>query len=119
MKLIWNKGLFIKTSLLRYIPFIAFQPIGITLGPIVLVDKDCLSRNLINHEAVHVRQYIETLFIGFLVLYLLFWLRGIISGYDSYESYKRIPFEIEASDYSSKFEERKWFGWIKYIKQPS
>jgi hypothetical protein len=116
MKLIWNKGLFLTTPLLSYIPFIPFQPAAITLGIVVLINKDYSSKSLIDHEAVHVRQYVELLFVGFVLLYFLFWIKGILTGLNSYESYKSIPFEKEAEDYSHRFQERKWFGWIHYIK---
>jgi hypothetical protein len=119
MDLIWSKGLFIRTSLLSYIPFIPFQPTALSLGLVVLINKDYYSEDLISHEAIHVRQYIELLFVGFIILYFAFWIKGMLTGLDSYESYKNIPFEKEAEAYSSKFEERKWFGWIRFVKNPN
>ena len=115
MSFTWPKGIFIRTRLLRCFRFLGVGLSGLTLGPVVLLDPDSDNERLRDHEAVHVRQYLELLFVGFILLYISFWLLGIIRGLSCRESYLASPFELEARDFSEKFEERKWFGWLSYI----
>ena len=48
---------------------------AITLGPIV-ISRNKIGEVTKNHEAIHFQQYLETLFIGFLLVYLWDWLMG-------------------------------------------
>ena len=69
-------------------------------------------------SAIHYQQYLETAFVGFIFLYLLTWLWGVITNKNPAESYKNIPFEREA--YANHHDEnylknRKRFAWIQYI----
>ena len=115
MSFTWPKGIFIRTRLLRCFRLLGFGLSGLTLGLVVLLDPDSDNEKLRNHEAVHVRQYLELLFVGFILLYVFFWLLGMFRGLSSGESYLANPFELEARDFSERFEERKWFGWLGYI----
>ena len=68
-----------------------------TLGRLVLVrrrvaDDQCLLR----HELVHVRQWRELGWIGFLARYLGSYLRWRLRGYGHWAAYRRIPLEVEA-----------------------
>ena len=68
----------------------------------------------LNHEEIHLAQQKELLFIGFYLLYILFWLFNLITFKKAYMS---IPFEKEAyfnelnNDY---LKIRKPFAWLKY-----
>jgi len=113
------KPLFIENS---RVPIVLsyFAPIeisAITLGPIVL-SRGEISEVTKRHETIHYQQYLETAFVGFIFLYLLTWLWGVITNKNPAESYKNIPFEREA--YANHHDEnylknRKRFAWIHYI----
>lgn len=69
------------------------------------------------HETIHFQQQLELLFVGQWLLYVLFWLRGLVKQSGA-ESYRSNPFELEA--YSKELEEdylenRPRFAWLKYI----
>ena len=114
-----SKPLFVENSRIpKYLSWIA--PINInaiTLGPIVL-SQGTISEQTKRHETIHWQQYIETLIIGFLFLYLLFWLYGLIKYRgDGKKAYAQIPFEQEAYHkdiYIDYLEKRKRFTWLKY-----
>ena len=75
-----------------------FAPIeigAITLGPFVF-SRGVMSDVTKNHEAIHWEQYKELFIIGFLVMYLFFWVRGLIRYKDGKIAYAMIPFEQEA-----------------------
>lgn len=100
--------------------FEIFSPIeigAITLGPVVL-SKEELHERVVTHETIHFQQYIETLFFGFIILYLSFWLINLLRGMSPQEAYLNIPFEKEAYDNDHNFVyplTRKRFCWIKMI----
>lgn len=91
---------------------------AITLGPIIIC-RGVLSEDTKRHETIHYLQYKETLFIGFLLIYLFDFLwAAIISGKGfSREAYLAIRFEQEAWDKDSEedyLEKRKSFSWRNY-----
>jgi hypothetical protein len=70
---------------------------AITIGPIVSVRRDAVhSARLLRHEAVHVRQWREHGFLGFLMRYVGAYARLRLRGYGHWAAYRRIPFEVEA-----------------------
>jgi hypothetical protein len=89
---------------------------AITLFPFVFI-RDEGSKIIIRHETIHFRQYVETLIIGFLLIYLFDFIIGLIKYREPYRAYYRIRFEQEAykndlyDDYLGK---RKLFSWMKY-----
>ena len=93
-----------------------FAPItigAITLGPLVFSRRE-MSEETKNHEAIHWQQYIETGIIGFVVLYLFFWLWNLIKLRDGALAYAMIPFEREAYAYDHHLDyldERKRYAW--------
>ncbi len=95
-----------------------FSPIdinAITLGPFV-VSRGEMSETTKNHETIHWQQYIETGIVGFLLLYLFYWLVGMVKYRDGSKAYYRIPFEQEA--YSNQDNPyyvltRKRWGWFR------
>ena len=96
-----------------------FAPINInaiTLGPFVF-SRGVLSERVKRHETIHFQQYIETLFIGFLLIYLYDYIRsGFKLGFNR-DAYLNIRFEQEAYDNDSDVDylkNRKHFAWLKY-----
>ena len=116
-KLQYSTPIFVENSkLLRYLSF--FSPINITaitLGPVVLSGGE-MSKETKNHETIHWQQYIETGIIGFLILYLIYWIIGLIKYKSGSIAYHRIPFEQEAyenQENSYYFIVRKRYNWRK------
>ena len=97
-----------------------FSPIdigAITIGPFVF-SRGEMTDVLKNHETIHWQQYKETLIIGFLLLYLIFWVWGLAKYRDGKVAYAMIPFEREAYDNDEDLEylrNRKHYAWIDYI----
>ena len=89
---------------------------AITLGPVVL-SSGTMSENTRRHETIHWEQYKELLIVGFIFLYLLFWLRNLLSGLDGKGAYMNIPFEKEAyenHDDRGYLFHRKRYAWWSY-----
>lgn len=94
---------------------------AITLGPFVFC-RGKVSDITRNHENIHWQQYIETGIIGFIILYLVFWLIGLYKFRDGAFAYHWIPFEREAyaNDANANYlKDRKRYNWIKYLKRNS
>lgn len=71
-----------------------------------------------NHETIHYKQWVELLFVGFLILYPLFWIVGLLRYRDGTMAYMNIPFEIEAYQHDQDLEylsRRKSYSWVKYV----
>jgi len=54
------------------------------------------NQRLLRHELVHVRQWRQHGFSGFLVRYLGAYLRWRLRRWPHWAAYRRIPFEVEA-----------------------
>lgn len=115
-----KKPIFLENSrvpvILSYLAPIEIN--AITLGFIVFARGE-LSETTKRHETIHYRQYLELLFIGFLVLYIYDFLYAAIikrKGF-SREAYLSIRFEQEAWDcdeYINYLEIRKHYAWRLY-----
>lgn len=68
---------------------------AIALGKHIFVDGDANPR-LIRHESIHCYQWVETYYIGFLLLYLKDWVHGLFKFRNEYQAYKNIRAEQEA-----------------------
>ena len=96
-----------------------FAPIdigAITLGPVV-ISRDEMSEQTKRHETIHYQQYLELFFVGFIILYVGFWLWNIIGGASRRDAYYKIPFELEAysNDQNENYlQERKRYAWTYY-----
>lgn len=108
-----------NSNLVKYLSYLS--PINIwaiTLGPIVLC-RGKISQRVRRHETIHYRQYLETFFIGFILIYLYdFLYQAIINrkGF-SKDAYKSIRFEQEAYDKDDDFlylKFRKRYAWLRY-----
>lgn len=112
-----SKPLFFEQS---YVPAVLsiFAPIeinAITLGPFVF-SRNEMSEVTKNHETIHWQQYIETGIFGFLLLYLIFWIIGLIKYGNGELAYYRIPFEQEAYENDGNFDycrTRKRYAWME------
>mgnify|MGYP001160126595 CR=1 FL=1 len=68
-----------------------------------------------NHETIHFQQYLETLFVGFLLLYLWDWLKGLVIHKSGQIAYYSIRAEQEAylNDNNLNYlQERDRFKWL-------
>ena len=109
--------MFIKTRLAAWFSF-GFAN-GITLFPFVLIAPTVrLSRRLVTHERIHLRQQTELLVLPFYVLYLLEYLVGLIRFRSRYQAYRNISFEKEAysNDTNSRYlQARPLWNWRRYL----
>jgi hypothetical protein len=70
---------------------------AITIGSLVSVRRGHeRDERLLRHELVHVRQWAELGFVGFLWLYLGAYVHWRVRGYGHWAAYRRIPLECEA-----------------------
>jgi len=94
-----------------------FIPIkAITIGPFIFVDGEP-SETLLSHEMIHVQQYKELWYVGFLFLYLMDWVHGLLVYRNFREAYRAIRFEQEAR-YGEKdsgyLSARQRFAWKSF-----
>ena len=99
-----------------------FSPIeigAITLGPFIF-SRGTMSVRTRNHEYIHWEQYKETLVFGFLLLYVLFYIIGLVKYRSGSLAYYNIPFEREAYDNDKNlgyiFHRKRW-SWIQYLRK--
>lgn len=94
-----------------------FISIGaITLWPFV-ISRTKLNETTLRHETIHIKQQQELLIIGFYLLYVFYWLRGMWAYKDSYIAYYSIPFELEAYEHENDPEylnKRPLWAWRNY-----
>jgi hypothetical protein len=70
---------------------------AITIGPVVSIRRArAEDERLVRHELVHVRQWRELGFFGFLRIYLTSYVYWRLKGYGHWAAYRRIPLECEA-----------------------
>ena len=78
-----------------------------------------MGKRLKRHETIHFQQMLETLVIGFLLLYLWDYVKGYIKYKDGAKAYRRIRAEQEAydKDFTAGYlQERKRYQWIRKYK---
>jgi hypothetical protein len=92
--------------------------IAISLACLVFVRKGHDSERLRLHERVHWEQWKELWIVGFLVLYLASFVRGMIVYRSLDKAYLNIPFEREAREaellVGYQINRRKRFCWREY-----
>lgn len=89
---------------------------AITLWPFV-ISRTSFNKRVLDHEKIHIRQQQEMLVIGFYILYVYYWLRGLWIYGDSQIAYHSIPFEREAyahDDDSEYLTNRPAWAWRNY-----
>lgn len=75
-----------------------------------------ISERTKRHETIHFQQYLETLVLGFLLIYLWDYLRGIALRLKGPEAYMAIRAEVEAyeNDHMNNYlETRTRWNWLK------
>ena len=80
--------------------------------------KGKINKTTRRHETIHFQQQLELLFVGFLVLYGLFWLVGMVRYRDGAKAYRENPFEREAYSNEKKrtyLDKRKRYAWLNYV----
>jgi|TARA_R110002060_G_scaffold3805_21_gene5963 hypothetical protein len=90
---------------------------AINLGLFVFC-REKLSKQTKNHETIHYKQTLELLFVGFWLLYFIFWVIGLFRYRDGAVAYMMIPFEKEAYSNEENLEylsQRKSYSWVKYV----
>ena len=109
-------GLTVSLGFARH-PLSIFINIGaITLWPFV-ISRNKLNEQVLNHETIHIKQQQELLIIGFYILYVYYWIKGLMYYRDTEMAYYSIPFEMEAYDHDENLEylnKRKFMAWWKY-----
>ena len=114
------KPIFIENSRLpKILSYASPIEIGaISLGFLVF-SRVKITERLRRHETIHFQQQIETFFIGFYILYLLFWLIALIKYGSGDIDYYEIPFEREAHENhftEGYLQARKRYSWLKYMR---
>jgi hypothetical protein len=102
----------------RILPFPGFS--AINLFGIIFARREFkpLSPQTVNHERIHTRQMIETLFAGFYLIYTVNFIVLLLAKRNWMEAYRNIAFEKEAYyfQYQNNYlENRKWFYWMGYL----
>ena len=98
-----------------------FPPRGfyaISLFPVIFHRGEKLSERDLRHETVHLWQQAALLIVLFYVLYLIFWIIGLLRYRDKDRAYREIPFERSAYALESLPRQSGWqqaFDWIKRI----
>jgi hypothetical protein len=67
------------------------------------------------HETIHFQQFLETLVIGFIVIYYTDYLYRLVKYRDGKKAYRMICFEQEAhdnDDFEDYLERRKRYAWL-------
>ena len=112
------RPLFIQDkSLLVCLSYLAPIEINaITLGPLV-ISRDKIDKITQNHVSILFQQYLETLFIGFIIFYLWDWIIGLFKYKDGHKSYFAIRAEKEAYRHQQNLNyletgRRRW-AWLK------
>lgn len=90
---------------------------GIVLFGIVLLRKDVKHFHpyrvqlILNHERIHVRQWLELFFVGFILLYLFeSWVRGYYGNVLEKEAY-------HGEKYDNYLKSRGFWAFIKFYKR--
>lgn len=104
-----------RTKLLRIIgKKMITLPWGIYAAPKALVREDDVV-----HEFIHIEQWKELWYIGFILCYLIEWLaRCVTYNFDCKKAYKNISFEREAyqnEDDPAYLDNRQRFSFLKYL----
>ena len=110
------KPIFVERSFIpKLLSFFAPITIGaITLG-FVVFSRDEMTETTKRHETIHFQQYLETLFIGFLIIYAYDYLKLRTKGINGPDAYRMLRAEKEAYDNEDDLEylaNRKRWKWI-------
>ena len=94
---------------------------AIILG-VIVISRDEMSEVTKNHETIHFQQYLETLFLGFLILYFWDWFIGLVKYRDGQKAFLSIRAEQEAYKNQENLEylptDRKRWCWLQRPDPP-
>lgn len=99
----------------KIIPFPGYSTINLFGILFTRSSKKPLPQQTITHETIHTKQQIELLFVGFYILYLIFWIFNLFKYKKSHLAYYMIPFEQEAYNHQNDPnypKNRKLYSWI-------
>jgi hypothetical protein len=92
---------------------------AITLFPFVFYNGDTLPERSQRHETIHLYQQLALLVVPFYVLYLIFWLIGLLRYGNHDRAYRSIPFERSAYRLETRTD-LSWsimaFDWLRCLK---
>ncbi len=110
------KPIFIENSKIPvWLSYLAPINIGAITLFFLVFSRGEINKRTQRHETIHFQQMLETLVIGFLLLYLWDYAWGYIKYRDGAKAYRRIRAEQEAygRDFKSSYlEKRKRYQWI-------
>ena len=89
---------------------------AITLWPFI-ISRNKLNKQVLNHEMIHIKQQQELFIIGFYILYVYYWIKGLMYYHDAQQAYYSIPFEMEAYINEENLEylqKRRFMAWRDY-----
>tara|TARA_Y100000034_G_scaffold40721_1_gene50166 strand:- start:174 stop:473 length:300 start_codon:yes stop_codon:yes gene_type:complete len=89
---------------------------AITLWPFIFI-RDEGNQRTITHEKIHIKQQIELWVLGFYIMYLIDWIKGLRIYGDPGAAYVFIRFEQEAYRNENDIEypdNREKFAWRSY-----
>lgn len=111
----WKPIMIENSRIPVWLSYLAPIKIGaITLGFIV-ISRDTMSEQTRRHETIHYQQYLDLLFIGFILLYLWDWVVGLFIHKSGNIAYYCIRAEQEAyvNDHNVDYlSERKRWSWL-------
>jgi len=112
----WRPIFIERSRLPKFLSY--FAPIeiaAITLGFLIFVRGEADER-LRRHETIHFQQYLETLFIGFLIIYVYDYIYNLILFRDGGVAYRLIRAEVEAYDNDNDenyLNNRRRYEWLR------
>ena len=101
----------------RFTKILSAGKSGIALWPFAFIVPELKDdTDMVTHERIHLAQQQELWVIPFYVLYVLFWIKGLVKREKN--AYLSIPFEQEA--YANEKDERylanrKRFAWVNQM----
>ena len=103
----------------KYIPFKGY--LAMNICGLLFVRKGQrgkLKPEVLRHERIHSRQWLELLIVGFLLWYSIEWFVKLWKYTNGHTAYRNISLEREA--YANEADEdylrnRKPYAWVKYI----
>lgn len=108
-----------KWYCLIYTNILARNVQAMAVFPFILIKKKTiLSKVILNHEQIHLRQQLEMLIVPFYVLYLIEYLVRFIQLKNHDRAYRSISFEREAYANDRNLDyliDRKFWAWIRYL----
>tara|TARA_B100000900_G_C20555706_1_gene706721 strand:+ start:67 stop:396 length:330 start_codon:yes stop_codon:yes gene_type:complete len=107
----------IRNSIVPRLLSVFINAYAVTIYPWIFI-RDEGNDVTINHERIHLKQQRELWLVGFYLLYVVFWLIGLVRYRSAQIAYEQIPFEREAYQNDKDWVyllNRKSHAWRHYI----